>query len=110
MNTKVMVLSTILALGSVSALSAQEPVNGAAVYAKTCASCHGPKGTPSPAMARTMHLSDFANADSMRVVADSVLRRDVAEGKGRGMPAYKTRLTAEQIDSLVSYIRTLSRH
>lgn len=110
MSTKVMILSTILALGSVSLLKAQEPVDGAALYAKTCASCHGPKGTPNPAMARSMGLSDFANAEARASVADTAMRRAVSDGQGRAMPAYKARLTPEQIDSLVSYIRTLSSH
>jgi mono/diheme cytochrome c family protein len=111
MSTKLMILSTVVALVSASALQAQQPADGAALYAKTCASCHGPKGTPAPAMARSMAgIPDFANAQAMASVADSVMRHVVAEGKGRTMPAYKTRLTPEQINALVSYIRTLSRH
>jgi mono/diheme cytochrome c family protein len=111
MSTKVMILSTIVALVSVSALRAQQPADGPTLYAKTCASCHGPKGTPAPAMARSMAgIPDFANAQAMASVADSVMRHVVSEGKGRTMPSYKARLTPEQINALVRYIRTLSRH
>jgi len=110
MHAKLMILTTMIALGSVSALKAQQPADSAAVYAKMCASCHGPKGTPAPAMAHSMGLSDFANAQAMAPVTDSAMRSAVAEGKGRGMPAYKSRLTPEQITALVKYIRTLSGH
>lgn len=112
MSTKVMTLGTLVALGWASALRAQQPADSASAstYARMCASCHGPKGTPAPAMAHSMGLSNFASADSMASVTDSVLRAAVADGKGRAMPAYKTRLTAEQIDGLVRYIRTLGRH
>jgi mono/diheme cytochrome c family protein len=111
MSTKAMVLSTIVALVSVSALKAQQPADAAALYAKTCASCHGPKGTPNPAMARSMPmLPDFANAQAMASVADSVMRHVVSEGKPPTMPAYKARFTPDQIHALVSYIRTFSRH
>ena len=112
MSTKLMILVATVALASAGALQAQQPADSAsaAVYAKMCASCHGPKGTPAPAMARSMALSDFASAQTMAAVTDSALRAAVADGKGRAMPAYKTRLTAEQIDGLVRYIRTLGGH
>ncbi len=112
MSTKLMVLVATVALASAGTLKAQQPADSASasVYAKMCASCHGPKGTPAPAMAHSMSLSDFANAQAMAAVSDSTLRAAVADGKGRAMPAYKTRLTAEQIDGLVRYIRTFSGH
>ncbi len=110
MTAKVMVLAGLVALASAGALQAQQPVDAAALYAKTCASCHGAKGTPVPAMAHAMAgLPDFAAA-SMASASDSALRNAVANGKGRMMQAYKTRLTAEQITALVTYIRTFSRH
>jgi cytochrome c oxidase cbb3-type subunit III len=107
MITKVLILASMIALGSVSALRAQQPADSAALYAKMCASCHGPKGTPSPAMAHSMGIPDLASAQAMASVADSVLRSAIADGKGHSMPAYKARLTAAQIGALVSYIRTL---
>lgn len=110
MHTKLLILSTILALGSASALHAQQPADSAALYAKMCASCHGPKGTPAPAMAHSMGLSDFASTQAMAAVTDSAMRVAVSDGKGRGMPAYKSRLTPEQITALVKYIRTFSGH
>ena len=117
MTTKVMIISTIVALVSVSALQAQQPpsappaqqpADSAALYAKSCAACHGARGTPGAAMARS--TMDFASAEAMATVTDSALRHAVADGKGRAMPAYQARLTAEQIDALVGYIRTFSKH
>jgi mono/diheme cytochrome c family protein len=105
-----MVLAGLFALASAGALRAQQPVDAASLYAKTCASCHGAKGTPAPAMAHAMAgIPDFAAA-SMASVPDSALRNAITNGKGRMMQAYKTRLTAEQVGALVTYIRTFSRH
>lgn len=110
MTTKVMILAGVIAMASASALSAQQPADAASTYAKSCASCHGPKGTPAPAMGRSMPgLPDLAAA-STAALPDSALRNAIANGKGRMMAAYKTRLTAEQINALVSYLRTFSRH
>jgi cytochrome c6 len=109
MSTKAMILSAVVALAAVSTLKAQQPADSsAAIYAKSCAMCHGPQGTPKATMAGQM--TDFANAQTMSTVADSVMRRILTDGKGRIMPAFKTRLSAEQINGLVRYIRTLSRH
>jgi mono/diheme cytochrome c family protein len=99
-----------LALASAGVLRAQQPSDAAATYAKTCAPCHGAKGTPAAGMARAMHIPDLAAA-AVAATPDSVLRNAIANGKtGTSMTAYKTRLTAAQIAALVSYIRTFSRH
>lgn len=110
MATKVLVLTVGLGLVAAVKLSAQQPSDAAALYTKTCASCHGAQGTPSPAMAHAMAgIPDF-KAASMASVADSVLTNAIANGKGRMMASYKTRLTPAQVSALVSYIRTLSKH
>jgi mono/diheme cytochrome c family protein len=110
MAMKVMVLTALFGIAAAGALRAQQPASAASLYASRCASCHGAKGTPNPAMARSMAgLPDFAAA-AMASVPDSVLRNAIENGKGRMMMAYKTRLTAEQIASLAAYIKAFSRH
>lgn len=106
MTTKVLVLAGVFAFAAAGALRAQQPVDGASLFAKTCASCHGAKGTPVAAMAHAMPgLPDFAAA-STASVPDSVLTDAIANGKGRIMQAYKSRLSSAQIAALVQYIRT----
>jgi mono/diheme cytochrome c family protein len=110
MTTKVMVFTALFAIATAGALRAQQPADAASLYARSCASCHGAKGTASPAMARAMPgLPDFAAA-SMASVPDSALRNVIENGKGRIMRSYKTQFTAEQIAALVTYIKTFSRH
>ena len=108
MTKRVMILAGLFALASAGALRAQQPVDAPALFAKTCASCHGAKGSPSPAMAHSMGIPDFASG-ALATIPDSVLKSTVANGKGRMMPAYKSRLSAEQIAALVSYIRTFKQ-
>jgi mono/diheme cytochrome c family protein len=110
MRTKVMILTTLVAVASVSALKAQQPqpADSAAVYARSCAACHGPKGTPRPGAAHS--LKDFADTAAMASVTDSAMRQVIADGKPPAMPAYKARFTPEQINALVGYIRTLRPH
>jgi mono/diheme cytochrome c family protein len=114
MMMKVVVLSAAVLMAAASGLRAQQAQQakmGAELYASTCQSCHGAAGTPSPAMARAMAgIPNFADSTTMAAVADSTLRNAIADGKGRMMAAYKSRLTPAQIASLVTYIRSLSRH
>lgn len=110
MATKVLLLTAALGLAAAATLSAQQPNDAASLFSKTCASCHGATGTPSAAMKTSMGVPDLAVAATLASVPDSVLRATVANGKGRMMPSYKTRLTPEQIAALVGYIRTLSKH
>ena len=115
MTTKVMVFTALLAIAATGALraqqpAAQQPADAASLYARSCASCHGAKGTPSPAMLHSMPgLPDFASA-AIASVPDSVLRNVITNGKPPMMLAYKTRLTADQISALVTYIKAFSRH
>ncbi len=103
-------LTTMLGLAATAALSAQQPANGAALYAKTCASCHGPHGTPAAGMARAMGVPNFGVPATLAGLSDGVLRATVENGKGRMMPSYKSRLSPAEIAAVVAYIRTLSKH
>lgn len=111
MDTKVAVTSILVALATLAgSAAAQQPTDVAQLYARTCASCHGANGTPSPQMVQAMGaIPDFADRRAIAARPDSVLRAVITSGKGRLMPAYRTRLTPEQIQALVGYIRTLSR-
>lgn len=109
MTGKVLVVAVVLGLAGAGSAVAQQP-DGAALYARTCASCHGAQGTPTPAMAKAMTgIPDFA-ARTTSAVPDSVLREAIVNGKGRMMASYKTRLTPDQVTALITYIRTLAKH
>lgn len=113
-----MTRNTVLAVAGLVALAlaaatadAQTPApDGAQLYARNCASCHGATGAPSAAMLRSMPaLPDLSNPRTMAALADSTLVNVVTNGKGRAMPAYRTRLTPEQVRLIVAHMRTLSR-
>jgi mono/diheme cytochrome c family protein len=89
--------------------AATEPsAEGAALFASTCARCHGADGVgglplweggPSP---RNFHDHGFHASHS-----DADLKRIVREGKPPGMPPFSTILTEAQIDSVVAHVRSL---
>jgi cytochrome c6 len=79
--------------------------DGAAVYKAKCASCHGPDGKGETAVGKSMKLKSLGAADVQKT-SDADLTKVIADGKGK-MPAYKTKLSADEIKALVTYIRTL---
>jgi mono/diheme cytochrome c family protein len=103
------IVAVTLAASPVAAQTPAAP-DGAQLYTRNCASCHGATGAPSAAMLRSMPaLPDFSNARTMAALADSTLVNVITNGKGRAMPAYRTRLTPEQVRLIVAHLRTLSR-
>jgi cytochrome c6 len=71
----------------------------AALFASKCASCHGKDGHPT-AVGQKMGAKDLtAMKDSEKEIAEHI-----SNGKGK-MPAYKDKLTPEQITSLAKYIK-----
>jgi mono/diheme cytochrome c family protein len=72
---------------------------GAAVYGSSCSSCHGAKGEGAigPKLAGGAVVARFPNAQDETAV--------VTNGRG-SMPAWRNRLTPDQIEAVVEYTRT----
>ena len=75
-------------------------VDGAAVYANRCASCHGSDGGG----ALGPQLSDGRAAQRFPNIADQI--GVIADGRG-GMPAFGSRLSEAEIKAVAEYTRTL---
>lgn len=74
------------------------PVGAAAIFATTCAGCHGTGG---PAL----HSSLFDGKWTLGSTDDD-LRRSIRDGvQARGMPSYAGRLTDPEIAEVIAYIR-----
>jgi mono/diheme cytochrome c family protein len=83
---------------------------GATVYntsAPKCGMCHGADGLATSAMAKNMKVLSF-KAPAMLKATDVQFFNSTKDGKGK-MPAYKGKLTDQQIKDVVSYIRTLQK-
>ncbi len=105
--SKKLVLPAVASLALVisPALFGQE--TGEAVYKRNCAGCHGADGSGQTAMGRTFKLKDLRTAEIQKMT-DAQLAETVSKGKGK-MPAYGSRLSHEQIQSVVGYLRELAK-
>ncbi|HET8774157.1 MAG TPA: cytochrome c [Thermoanaerobaculia bacterium] len=81
--------------------------DGAALYKSKCAMCHGPDGAGQTTMGKNMKLRDLRSADVQKQT-DAELVKWIADGKGK-MPAYKGKMTPDEINAVVAFIRTMKK-
>ena len=98
------------------ATSPATPPNGAALYGRWCASCHGANGRGDGPNAKFLPVRPavHANAALMRERPDDTLYDAIAGGgavmgKSARMPAFGATLSREEIRSLVAQLRALCR-
>lgn len=91
------------------ASSAYADDSAAEVWKAKCRSCHGEDGKAQTKMGQKESISDFTSPAWQQHESDAELRQVIAEGSSKNtkMKAYKDKLTPEQIDGLVRYIRTM---
>jgi cytochrome c6 len=112
MNAKrlAVLAAAIVALMLISAIPAPQATAGGAaagdaetLYAKHCARCHGEDGRGETTMGKKFELKDLADPE-VQALSDAEIRRIIADGEGK-MPGFSKKLSAEEIDSLVRYVR-----
>lgn len=104
LSTQLVTAAAILILFS-SAAYAQD--SGATLFQSRCQMCHGADGkadTPTGKAFKVPNLHDPAVVK----MSDAEITTVITKGKNK-MPAFGTRLSSPQIDSLVAYIRTLQK-
>ncbi len=76
------------------------------VYLKKCKNCHGADGKAETKMGKKHEIDSFADAAWQGRHADDEIRDAITNGvPDTKMKAYKGKLTPEQIDALVGYVR-----
>jgi len=85
--------------------SAQE--TGESVFKSKCAMCHGADGAAKTTMGEKLKIPDLHSADVQKM-SDADLKTIIGKGKDK-MPGYETKLSKEQIDLLVAFIRNLGK-
>ena len=81
--------------------------DGAATFKAKCAMCHGADGAGQTTMGKNLGLKDLGSADVQKL-SDAELTKITSDGKGK-MPAYKGKLTPEEIKAVVAHIRSLKK-
>jgi cbb3-type cytochrome c oxidase subunit III len=112
----VFVLLTSAAGAASGPSTAAEPQRGRAaqlargreVYAANCGRCHGADGQGHTRMAELVEPPDMTDPAWQRARGSSRMAASVANGRGQ-MPAFKKKLSKQDIAAAVAYVRTLRR-
>lgn len=100
-----MKVKSLLLVGCMALASSLFAADGATTFKAKCAMCHGADGSASTGMGKSMGLKPLSSPEVQKM-SDAELTALVTNGKGK-MPAYKGKLSDEEISAVVKYIKTL---
>jgi mono/diheme cytochrome c family protein len=80
--------------------AAGDPANGEVIYTANCLACHGP-GAAGGAVGPTLVSGPVVDQP------DDYYRETLKNGKGQVMPAWGDRLSAQEIEDVIAYLRSL---
>jgi len=98
---------TVLLVFAFAVCGAGQDAPAKDLFASKCAACHGPDGSAQTTMARNLKIRDFHSLEVQKQT-DADLKTVITKGKEK-MPAFESKLTGEQIDQLVGYIRQIGK-
>ena len=109
----IIALFSILALKGASRTASENNAPQASGDARTifdakCAKCHGKDGRAKGIKAKLIHARDLSDADWQDKVTEERLFNSISNGRN-DMPAFKKKLSEEQINALVTYVRQLKK-
>ena len=94
-------LGLVLTFLATSAFTADKTQS---LYKSKCQGCHGADGKATT-MGKKLGARDFQDP-AVTSMSDDDLKKITSDGKNK-MPAYKGKLTEQQIDDLVKYLKDL---
>jgi mono/diheme cytochrome c family protein len=109
-DMKTSTIATVVTLFAVPAFAQSSKAHngmGATIFQEQCIVCHGPDGRAQNERGTKVGAADLTS-ESVQQQSDATLSKIVHEGK-RKMPAFEGKLTDEEIDAVVGYIRQLAK-
>ena len=88
--------------------SAAQIERGRAVYSDRCVRCHGSDGQGRTRLGESLEPPDLSDPNFQRSHSNSRMIASVTQGRG-GMPAFKKKLSRQDIAASIAYVRTLRR-
>jgi mono/diheme cytochrome c family protein len=104
---KLILAATVLGAVLLFGFRASAQETGESLFKGKCAMCHGPDGAAKTTMGEKLKIPDLHSADVQKK-SDADLKAIITKGKDK-MPGYETKLSKEQIDKLVAFIRDLAK-
>lgn len=86
--------------------AAEPALDARTIYLAKCAGCHGKDGRAKSMRGKFTHARDLTDGSWQNDVTDERLFNSISNGRNK-MPKFKKKLSEEQINALVSYVRQL---
>lgn len=80
--------------------------SGAEIYKTRCAACHGARGAGDTMLGKNLQMRHLGS-DEVQRKSDDELAGIISRGKNK-MPHFDRKLSKDQIDEVVKYVRSLS--
>lgn len=113
MKTKSLLTALTVAALFTAAACWNAAADGAEVWAKNCASCHGKDGKGETKMGKKAGVKDYADAKNNEAVTDEKFLKSIKEGVKEGdkevMKSFAEKVTDEEAKALLAYFRTLKK-
>ena len=78
------------------------------VFGSKCVICHGKDGAGLPNW-KSKGQPDLTTADWQRSRTDAQIAEVIKNGKGKFMPAFKAKLSDDDVNAVVAHIRSLKK-
>jgi len=103
----ILVTLTLVSLTGAAAF-ATDITAGQAAFARACKMCHGPDGTPNPAIAKMMNvdMKDLKSAE-VQAMSNDDIKKIISGGKGKMKPI--SSVSGSTLDDVAAYIHTLKK-
>ena len=99
------VLPLILVAACNTSTQAGSSVDGADLYAKFCATCHGATGKPDPTMAARLGVRDLTSPELRARVTPALVDYQIRTGSlNKLMPSFAGAFTEDQIKAIAEYV------
>ena len=99
--------ATILLCVAMMIPAAAENTPAEGLYKSKCAACHAADGSGNTPAGKKLEVKDFRTPAVMKE-SDEDLLGIIVKGQNK-MPSYKGKLSADQLKSLVAYVRELAK-
>jgi mono/diheme cytochrome c family protein len=107
MRTTPVLIALIGILLYVMPMTAADAGAGKDLYAKKCASCHGPAGEGKDAIAKMFKIEmKPLNSKEVQARSDADIKKIILEGNGKMKPVAD--IDAKAAEDIVAYVRTLA--
>jgi len=100
------VLLLLLGVRGVQAQNSEKAPAGAAIFKSKCVLCHGADGTGNTPLGKQLQAANL-HSKEVQKRSDGELHKIVHDGQAN-MPSFEDKLTDDEIDQVIQYVRTFA--